>query len=263
MCLPKNQFHFGLTEEEQTVKLKEKIAVVTGSTKGIGKATVFELAKEGANVVINSRNQSEAEQVASQIKDKMGVRTLALRADVTIIQEVKMLMEKTVERFGRIDILVNNAGVFEICAFLKISEGSWDRIIDINLKGTFLCSKLILPIMVKQKSGVIINISSMAAKTGGILPVAHYAASKAGIIALTKALAREFAPYGIRVNAVAPGVIKTKMAESQAEEKRKTIPLRDLGKPEDVAKAISFLVSDDASYITGEIVDVNGGLVMD
>ncbi len=245
------------------MKLKEKIAIVTGSTKGIGKAIVFELAKEGANVVINGRNRSEAEQMASQINDKTGARTLALRADVTIVQEVEMLIKNTVERFGRIDILINNAGVFEVCPFLQISEGTWDKIIDINLKGTFLCSKLTLPIMVKQKSGVIINISSMAAKTGGILPVAHYAASKAGIIALTKALAREFAPYSIRVNAVAPGVIKTKMAESQAEEKRKTIPLGDLGQPEDVAKAVSFLVSDDARYITGEVIDVNGGLVMD
>lgn len=244
-------------------RLKGKIALVTGSTKGIGKAIAFELAKEGANIVINSRNQGEAEQVAHQINDKMGVKTLALRADVSIIEEVKTLMKKTVDYFGRIDVLVNNAGAFEICPFLQISEDIWDKIIDINLKGTFLCSKLALPIMVKQKSGVIVNMSSMAAKTGGILPVAHYAASKAGIIALTKALAREFAPYGIRVNAVAPGVIKTKMAESQAEEKRKIIPLGDLGEPEDVAKAVSFLVSDDASYITGEIIDVNGGLVMD
>jgi len=221
------------------------------------------LAKEGANLVINSRNQSEAEQVAHQVNNKMGVKTLALRADVSNIEEVKTLVKKTVDYFGRIDILVNNAGVFEICPFLQISEDTWDKIIDINLKGTFLCSKLALPIMVKQKSGVIVNMSSMAAKTGGILPVAPYAASKAGIIALTKALAREFAPYGIRVNAVAPGVIKTKMAESQAEEKRKIIPLGDLGEPEDVAKAVSFLVSDDARYITGEVIDVNGGLVMD
>jgi len=214
-------------------------------------------------VVINSRNQSEADKVAHQIHDQVGVKTLALRADVSNIEEVKTLMKKTVDYFGRIDILINNAGVFEICPFLQISEDTWDKIIDINLKGTFLCSKLALPIMVKQKSGVIINMSSMAAKTGGILPVAPYAASKAGIIALTKALAREFAPYGIRVNAVAPGVIKTKMAESQAEEKRKIIPLGDLGEPEDVAKAVSFLVSDDAGYITGEVIDVNGGLVMD
>ncbi len=214
-------------------------------------------------MVINSRNQSEADKVAHQIHDQVGVKTLALRADVSNIEEVKTLMKKTVDYFGRIDILINNAGVFEICPFLQISEDTWDKIIDINLKGTFLCSKLALPIMVKQKSGVIINMSSMAAKTGGILPVAPYAASKAGIIALTKALAREFAPYGIRVNAVAPGVIKTKMAESQAEEKRKIIPLGDLGEPEDVAKAVSFLVSDDAGYITGEVMDVNGGLVMD
>ncbi|MFQ5867647.1 MAG: SDR family NAD(P)-dependent oxidoreductase [bacterium] len=245
------------------MKLKEKIALVTGSTKGIGKAIAFELAREGANIVINSRNQSEAEQVAHGIHDKMGVKTLALRADVSSIEEVKTLVKKTVDYFGRIDILVNNAGVFEICPFLQISEDTWDKVIGINLKGTFLCSKLALPIMLKQKSGVIVNMSSMAAKTGGILPVAHYAASKAGIIALTKALAREFAPYGIRVNAVAPGVIKTKMAESQAEEKRKIIPLGDLGEPEDVAKAVSFLVSDDACYITGEVIDVNGGLVMD
>lgn len=244
-------------------RLKGKIALVTGSTKGIGKAIAFELAKEGANLVINSRNQSEAEQVGHQIHDEMGVKTLALRADVSNIEEVKTLMKKTVDYFGRIDILINNAGVFEICPFLQISEDTWDKIIDINLKGTFLCSKLALPIMVKQKSGVIVNMSSMAAKTGGILPVAPYAASKAGIIALTKALAREFAPYGIRVNAVAPGVIKTKMAESQAEEKRKIIPLGDLGEPEDVAKAVSFLVSDDAGYITGEVIDVSGGLVMD
>jgi len=244
-------------------RLKGKIALVTGSTKGIGKAIAFELAKEGANVVINSRNQSEADKVTHQIHDQVGVKTLALRTDVSNIEEVKTLMKKTVDYFGRIDILINNAGVFEICPFLQISEDTWDKIIDINLKGTFLCSKLALPIMVKQKSGVIINMSSMAAKTGGILPVAHYAASKAGIIALTKALAREFAPYGIRVNAVAPGVIKTKMAESQAEEKRKIIPLGNLGEPEDVAKTVSFLASDDASYITGEVIDVNGGLVMD
>jgi len=244
-------------------RLKGKIALVTGSTKGIGKAIAFELAKEGANLVINSRNQGEAEQVGHQIHDEMGVKTLALRTDVSNIEEVKTLMKKTVDYFGRIDILINNAGVFEICPFLQISEDTWDKIIDINLKGTFLCSKLALPIMVKQKSGVIVNMSSMAAKTGGILPVAHYAASKAGIIALTKALAREFAPYGIRVNAVAPGVIKTKMAESQAEEKRKIIPLGNLGEPEDVAKTVSFLASDDASYITGEVIDVNGGLVMD
>lgn len=237
--------------------------MVTGSSKGIGKAIAFELAKEGANLVINSRNQSEAEQVGHQIHDEMGVKTLALRTDVSNIEEVKTLMKKTVDYFGRIDILVNNAGIFEICPFLQISEDTWDKIININLKGTFLCSKLALPIMVKQKSGVIVNMSSMAAKTGGILPVAHYAASKAGIIALTKALAREFAPYGIRVNAVAPGVIKTKMAESQAEEKRKIIPLGNLGEPEDVAKTVSFLASDDASYITGEVIDVNGGLVMD
>ncbi len=237
--------------------------MVTGSSKGIGKAIAFELAKEGANLVINSRNQSEAEQVGHQIHDEMGVKTLALRTDVSNIEEVKTLMKKTVDYFGRIDILVNNAGIFEICPFLQISEDTWDKIININLKGTFLCSKLALPIMVKQKSGVIVNMSSMAAKTGGILPVAHYAASKAGIIALTKALAREFAPYGIRVNAVAPGVIKTKMAESQAEEKRKIIPLGNLGEPEDVAKTVSFLASNDASYITGEVIDVNGGLVMD
>jgi len=245
------------------MKLKGKIALVTGSTKGIGKAIAFKLAKEGANVTISSRNQSEAKQVAHQIGDKMGVKTLAIRADVSNAAEVRSLMEKIVDYFGRIDILVNNAGVFEIRPFLQISEDVWDKMIDINLKGTFLCSKMALPFMIKQKSGVIVNMSSMAAKTGGILPVAHYAASKAGIIALTKALAREFAPYGIRVNAVAPGVIKTKMAESQAEEKRKIIPLGDLGKPEDVAKAVSFLVSDNASYITGEIIDVNGGLVMD
>lgn len=245
------------------MNLRGRVAIVTGSTKGIGKAIASELARKGANLVINSRTQGEIEQVAREISEKMKIETLGLRADVSAIQEVKALIEKTVGYFGTVDILVNNAGVFEVCPFLEISEQTWDRIININLKGTFLCSKLTLPFMIKQKRGVIINLSSMAAKTGGMLPVAHYAASKAGIIALTKALAREFARYGVRINAVAPGVISTKMAQSQAEEKRKIIPLGDLGSPEDVARAVSFLVSDDASYITGEIMDVNGGLVMD
>lgn len=245
------------------MNLRGRVAIVTGSTKGIGKAIASELARKGANLVINSRTQGETEQVAREISEKMKIETLGLRADVSAIQEVKALIEKTVGYFGTVDILVNNAGVFEVCPFLEISEQTWDRIININLKGTFLCSKLTLPFMIKQKRGVIINLSSMAAKTGGMLPVAHYAASKAGIIALTKALAREFARYGVRINAVAPGVISTKMAQSQAEEKRKIIPLGDLGSPEDVARAVSFLVSDDASYITGEIMDVNGGLVMD
>lgn len=245
------------------MNLREKVAVVTGSTKGIGKAIILELARKGANVVVNSRNQGEAEQLAHQISDRIGVEALALSADVSIAKEAKVLIEKTVGRFGVIDILVNNAGVFEICPFLQISVDDWSKIININLGGTFLCSRLVLPVMLRRKSGVIINISSMAAKTGGILPVAHYAASKAGIIALTKALAREFAPDGIRVNAVAPGVINTGMAKSQAEEKRKVIPLGDLGEPEDVAKTVSFLVSEDACYITGETIDVNGGLVMD
>lgn len=245
------------------MNLGGRVAIVTGSTKGIGKAIASELAKKGVNLVINSRTQSEAEQVAREISEKMKVKTFALRADVSVIQEVKALIEKTIGYFGTIDILVNNAGVFEVCPFLEISEQTWDRIININLKGTFLCSKLTLPFMIKQKRGVIINLSSMAAKTGGILPVAHYAASKAGIIALTKALAREFARYGVRINAVAPGVINTKMTQSQAEKKRKIIPLGDLGRPEDVARAVLFLVSDNASYITGEIIDVNGGLVMD
>jgi len=245
------------------VKLKGRVALVTGSTKGIGKAIAFELAKEGANIVINSRHREEGEKIAEEISSMMKIDALSVKADISRAEEVETLVKIVVDHFHKIDILVNNAGAFEICPFLQISEDTWDKVIGINLKGTFLCSKLTLPIMVKQKSGVIINMSSMAAKTGGILPVAHYAASKAGIIALTKALAREFAPYGIRVNAVAPGVIKTKMAESQAEEKRKIIPLGDLGEPEDVAKAVSFLVSDDAGYITGEVIDVNGGLVMD
>jgi len=244
------------------VKLKEKITIVTGSARGIGKAIALELAKEGANLVINDIDQKGIDETVEEIK-MLDRKCVGIVADISNEAQVDGMVKKVIEKWGRIDILVNNAGVFEVCPFLQISESAWNKIIDINLKGPFLCSKSTLPVMINQKSGVIVNISSMAAKTGGILPVAHYAASKAGIIALSKALAREFAPYGIRVNAVAPGVIKTKMGESQAEEKRKTIPLGDLGQPEDVAKAVSFLVSDDACYITGEVIDVNGGLVMD
>ncbi len=192
---------------------------------------------------------------------------MAMQADVTQSDQVKEMIGQIEETFGRLDILVNNAGIIRRGTIETVTEEDWDQVMSVNLKGTFNCCKAVAPIMKRQKMGKIINVSSVAGKTGDITSAPGYGPSKAAIDALTKTLARELAPYGINVNAVAPHAIETEMSAQWSEEKRKSIieaiPLKRLGTPEDVAQAVLFLASDNATFITGEILDVNGGFLMD
>jgi 3-oxoacyl-[acyl-carrier protein] reductase len=242
--------------------LEGQVALITGSSHGIGLATARTLAEEGATVVINGRKADALRLAAEQIS-KAGGKVAAYPFDVADGKAVQAGIAEIIGTCGRIDVLVNNAGIYSITPFLELSEDLWDRTVAVNLKGVFNCCRVVIPQMLKQKSGRIVNVSSIAAKHGGYLPVAHYASSKAGVEALTKSLAREFAPFGIRINAVCPGVIHTDMAAAQADEKVKMIPMGRLGTAEEVARAILFLVGPDSSYLAGEILDVNGGILMD
>jgi 3-oxoacyl-[acyl-carrier protein] reductase len=235
---------------------------VTGSTRGIGLATARTLARAGAKVVVNGRNADTVRQTAAELGAARG-KAIAAAFDVAKFADAEAGIKMIIETFGRIDILVNNAGIYSVRPFLSIPEDLWDCTLAVNLKGVFNCCRLVIPQMVKQMYGRIVNVSSMAGKHGGYLPVAHYAASKAGVDALTKSLAREFASYGINVNAVCPGVIGTEMIADQANQKQSIIPLGRVGTTEEVARVILFLVGPDSSYITGEILDVNGGILMD
>ena len=244
------------------MKLSNRVAIVTGAAQGIGKAIAVVLAQNGADVVVADLNIEKAQKTANEVS-KSGRRALPIQVDVSSSRQVSDMVNKTLEKFGKIDILVNNAGIIELISIFDITEKQWDRIMSVNLKGTFLCSRAVLDVMAKSRSGKIINIASDAGKNGSSLPAAHYAASKAGIICLTKSLARELAPLGIKVNAVSPGLIETDMTNDIITQRKANIPVGRVGKPEDVAGAVLFLASDDADYITGEILDVNGGLIMD
>jgi len=248
------------------MQLKEKVAIVTGGAQGIGRVICYTLAEDGANVVICDINEKAAQATAKGMKYK-NLSAIPVKTDVSCASEVNQMVKDVLDTFGRIDILVNNAGICFLTPLEKISEEEWDRVMDVNLKGTFLCSQAVLRVMMTQKSGKIVNITSIAGKVGGILTGAHYSASKAGVICLTKSLALRLAPYGINVNAVAAGPLKSQMTDTFPPDKRaklaQSIPLGGFGKPEDMANAVLFLVSDKAKYITGEILDVNGGLLMD
>ena len=243
--------------------LKDKICVVTGSTKGIGLAIARLFSKEGAWVVINGRNAEQCKHIAEEIS-RAGGKAIGISANVGVSRQVKSLFQKVHETWGRVDILVNNAAIYEIVPMLELSEKQWKRIIQVNLNGVFYCVKNVLPMMIAQGKGVVLNISSIAGKFGGKLPVHHYAASKAAIICLTKSLATEFADKKIRVNAICPGIIDTGIMPKEAVKRFKSIiPLGRLGRPEEVAQAALYLASEMSSYVTGEIHDVNGGLLMD
>lgn len=246
-----------------------KVAIVTGAASGIGRATVQAFVNCGAAVTINfNRNESGAELLRKQITDSGG-KVITVQADVTQAAGVEALIKKTKDEFGAVDVLVNNAGsLIERLRILDMSEERWDQVIDLNLKSAYLCSKAVAPTMIEQKSGVIINLSSIAGRNGGALGSMHYAAAKGGLISFTKGLAKELAPHGIRVNAVAPGVIDTPYHEQfSTPEMMKNyvsaIPLGRVGTSEDVAKVIAFLASDAAGYLVGETIEVNGGMYMD
>lgn len=248
------------------MNLEGRVAMITGAGRGIGLAIATALAAEGTQVALCDVDEALLDRARDDIT-AVGGSALAFRVDVTDKAGVADAVDTLVNRFKRIDILVNNAGIYEVLSLEEISERQWDRVLAVNLKGAFLCTQAVLPVMKERGEGWIVNMTSSAAKTGGLLCGAHYAASKAGIVALTKSVAREVAPHGIRVNAIAPGRIDTPMihtvSDAENEAFRQQIPLGRIGTAEDIAGAVRFLVSDAASYITGEILDVNGGSLMD
>jgi len=247
-------------------ELKTKVAVVTGGAHGIGKAISQALAKEGAHVIVCDIDYELAQNTVNDIKNQ-GFAASTVKMDVSCGEEVKRVFKNILDKFARIDVLINNAGICPLTPLEDITEKEWNKVMSVNLKGTFLCSQAVMQSMISHKWGKIVNIASSAGKTGGVSVGAHYSASKAGVICFTKSLAARMAPYRVNVNAVAPGVIKTKMSQpfprDEKEQLMRLIPFGEFGSPEDVAKALLFLVSERARYITGEIIDVNGGLLMD
>ncbi len=248
------------------MKLKDRVAIVTGGARGIGKAIALSFLREGAKVAIIDSDKERLEMLKKEMPREEKELTF-IPCDITKSDNVKRMVDQVHQGFGRIDILVNNAGIIRRGTIETVTEEDWDRVIEVNLKGTFNCCKAVAGIMKQQRYGKIVNVSSIAGKVGDITSAPGYGPSKAGIDALTKTLARQLAQYGINVNSVAPHAIETEMSAQWSEERRKeiiaSIPLGRLGKPEDVAKAVLFLASDDASFITGEILDVNGGALMD
>ncbi len=244
--------------------LKEKVAIVTGGGKGIGKAIVQELAFRGCRLVIPDIDIESAEGVANEI-GKNAREAIAFKTDVSSSTEVEAMMGKIIEKYGRIDILINNAGITRDNLLMRMSEEEWDLVLRINLKSAFLCTKNVIRHMMKQRSGKIVNISSVVGVMGNAGQV-NYASSKAGLIGLTKSTAKEVASRNIQVNAVAPGYIETEMTVNLPEEVKKgylaNIPSKRPGSPEDVARVVSFLVSADSDYITGQVIHVDGGLLM-
>lgn len=245
--------------------MKGHTAVITGSSRGIGRTTAEEFAKRGVNIVIVDIDEERAKQSAEEIKSQFGVETLGLKADVSNAEDVKTLFEEAFKKFGKIEILVNNAGITKDNLLIRMKDEEWDAVLNINLKGAFLCSREAIKGMSKIKYGRIINIASVVAFTGNPGQV-NYSASKAGLIGLTKTLAKEYASRGITVNAVAPGFIQTamteKLPEKVKEEMLRTIPLQRFGTTMDVANAIIFLALPESGYITGQVIHVNGGMYM-
>ena len=245
--------------------LKGKCAVVTGAAKGIGKAIALKLASSGVNIVLNYRSSEDKAIETEKEILSLGVEVLRIKGDISKPNDVENLIDCAKNKFGKIDIMVNNAGITKDTLLLRMKEEEFDSVINVNLKGVFNCLKAITPVMVKQKEGKIINLSSVVGLVGNAGQV-NYAASKAGVIGMTKSLAKEIGSRGITVNAVAPGFIETDMTDVLGdrfkEEAKKSIPLKRLGKAEDVAEVVAFLASDSANYITGQVIHVDGGMVM-
>lgn len=245
--------------------LNDSVAIVTGGARGIGRAIALELARAGAKVVVNYAGRADKAEETVQLIREAGSEGIAVQADVSQAADVERLVKTAAGAFGKVDILVNNAGITRDNLILRMKEADWDAVLDTNLKGMFLCTKAVSKGMLKQRSGAIVNISSVVGVSGNA-GQANYAAAKAGVLGFTKSIAKELAPRGIRVNAVAPGYILTDMTGTLAEEVKNEIlgeiPLSRIGDPEEVAQAVLFLVSPAAAYITGQTLCVDGGMVM-
>jgi len=246
------------------MELDGKVALVTGAAQGIGRVISEELAGQGAHVILGDVNLEGAEKTAAELK-QTGAKASAVRIDVSSSSDVQSAFDSIIKQYKPVDIVVNNAGITRDGLLVRMKEMDWDSVMNINLKGSFLCSQQAAKQMMKQKSGAIVNIASIVGLMGNF-GQANYSASKAGLIGFTKTLAREVAPRGIRANAIAPGFIDTEMTrvleDSVREKLIEQIPLARLGEPKDVAHCVSFLVSEKASYITGQVISVNGGMLM-
>jgi 3-oxoacyl-[acyl-carrier protein] reductase len=246
-------------------ELDSRVALVTGSARGIGRAICETLAYKGTEIIIADVNLEQAQETASQLGDMFHKEALAIEVDVSKIESVQAMVKKILDKFGKIDILVNNAGITRDGLIMRMKDDDWQKVIDINLTGSFNCTREVVKVMLKQRYGRIVNIASIIGLVGNV-GQANYAASKAGIIGLTKSVAKEIASRGITVNAIAPGFIETDMTKVLAPEVREkllsNIPIGRLGSPYDVANVTAFLVSDAASYITGQVMVVDGGMVM-
>ena len=246
------------------MQLTGKIALVTGAGRGIGRAIVERFAQEGADVALCGRTPTTLEAVAAQVR-AAGRQALPLTVDVTQAAAVEGLVQTVLDKFGRLDILVNNAGVTRDALLIRMKDADWDEVLAVNLKGTFLCTRAVARVMMRQRSGRIINLASIVGLMGNAGQI-NYAASKAGILGLTKSVAKELAGRGVTVNAIAPGLIETEMTRKLSDEVkahwRGLIPFQTFGQPEDVASAAVFLASEGARYITGHVLTVDGGLSM-
>jgi 3-oxoacyl-[acyl-carrier protein] reductase len=245
--------------------LTGKTAIVTGGSRGIGRSIAIELAKNGANVVVNyAGSEARAQAVVEEI-EQLGVKAFKIQADVADEAQVKEMVKRTIDSFGSLDILVNNAGITRDNLLMRMKESEFDQVINTNLKGVFICTKAVTRQMMKQRSGRIINVASIVGVSGNP-GQANYVAAKAGVIGLTKTTAKELATRNILVNAIAPGFISTDMTDQLTDEQKSgmlsLIPLAKLGEPEDVAKVVRFLASEDANYITGQTIHIDGGMVM-
>jgi len=244
--------------------MDREVAIITGSGRGIGKAIALKLAQQGMNIVISDVAADAVDNAVKEI-EQLGVKVLGVKADVTNSEDVSHLFSETIEVFGRVDVLVNNAGITRDNLLIRMQESEWDSVIAVNLKGCFNCLKAVAKIMMKQRKGKIVNISSVVGVMGNV-GQANYAASKGGVISLTKSAAKELAARNITVNAVAPGFIETEMTKNLSGNVKEAfinlIPLKRPGRPEDVANVVSFLVSPAADYITGQVIHIDGGMVM-
>lgn len=247
------------------LKLENKVAIVTGSGQGIGKGIALELAKEGAKVIVSDINQDNIDKTVDEI-ESLGLEAFGVRADVSNFSDVNQLVKKSIKKFGKVDILVSNAGIYPFKPLSEMEEKDWDNVLNVNLKGIFNCTKAVLPEMIKQNGGSIINIASIAGAVVGFSNLAHYSASKGGVLGFTRSAALELAQHKIRVNAIAPGAIETPGAKIADEEVAKqfvqAVPLKRMGQPIDIGKAVVFLASEDSSYVTGQMIVVDGGFTL-